>query len=91
MSQSTNVEAVYSVASLARRWACGPDTVYRLIAIGSLDHFKVGRKRGIRIRGEEVKRWEEQQNMQEATAASGAKVASGLPLSVLAKAGRARG
>jgi len=49
--------AVYSVASLAEHWGCGPDTVYSLIHSGNLKAFKLG-GRLYRIRADEVERYE---------------------------------
>lgn len=49
--------AVYSVATLAQRWECGEDTIYSMIRSGSLRAFKVGGKL-LRIRGDEVERFE---------------------------------
>lgn len=49
--------AVYSVATLAQHWGCGTDTVYSLIRGGELRAFKLGGKL-LRIRGDEVERFE---------------------------------
>ncbi len=49
--------AVYSVATLARHWGCGTDTVYALIHSGELRAFRLGGKL-LRIRGDEVERFE---------------------------------
>lgn len=51
------MSAVYSVASLAHHWECGPDTVYSLIRSGDLQAFRLGGKL-LRIRGDEVERYE---------------------------------
>lgn len=48
---------VYSVATLAKHWDCGTDTIYALIRAGSLKAFKLGDKL-LRIRAEEVERFE---------------------------------
>ena len=48
---------VYSVASLAAHWECGPDTIYALIHGGQLSAFRLGGKL-LRIRGDEVDRYE---------------------------------
>jgi excisionase family DNA binding protein len=47
----------YSVPSLAAHWGCAPDTVYSLIKGGDLQAFRVGGKL-LRIRAEEVERYE---------------------------------
>lgn len=47
----------FSVNSLAERWGCRPDTVYRMIRDGQLQAFRLGGKL-IRIRWEEVERFE---------------------------------
>lgn len=49
--------AVYSVATLAERWGCGPDTIYSLIRSGDITAFKLGGKL-LRIRADEVERYE---------------------------------
>lgn len=49
--------SVYSVATLAAHWGCGTDTVYALVRSGELRHFKLGGKL-IRIRADEVERYE---------------------------------
>ena len=48
---------VYSVATLAEHWGCGPDTIYGLIRSGDLAAFKLGGKL-IRIRADEVEKFE---------------------------------
>lgn len=48
---------VYSVATLARHWECGTDTIYSMIRSGDLQAFKVGGKL-LRIRADEVERYE---------------------------------
>lgn len=51
----------YSVPTLAQHWGCAPDTVYSLIKGGDLQAFRVGGKL-LRIRAEEVERYECQRN-----------------------------
>lgn len=55
------MNAIYSVASLAKHWGCGTDTVYSLIHSGDLKAFKLGGKL-FRIRADEVERYECQTN-----------------------------
>ncbi len=54
-------QRVYSVATLAEQWGCGTDTVYSLIHSGDLRAFRLGGKL-IRIRADEVERYECRQN-----------------------------
>ncbi len=49
--------AVFNVTGLADRWGCGTDTIYSLIHSGNLVAFKLGGKL-LRIRAEEVERYE---------------------------------
>ena len=49
--------AVFNVSGLADRWGCGTDTIYNLIHSGNLVAFKLGGKL-LRIRAEEVERYE---------------------------------
>lgn len=81
----------YSVATLAKKWECSPDTIYALINSGALQSFRLGRKRGIRIAEAEVLRWEESRHTQLETAGSPGTADIGLPTSVLAKIARVRG
>jgi len=53
--------SAFSVATLADHWGCSLDTVYAMVRSGQLRHFKVGGKL-IRIRADEVERFECQQN-----------------------------
>lgn len=48
---------VHTVATLASHWGCGTDTVYALIHSGQLRAFRLGGKL-LRIRAEEVERFE---------------------------------
>lgn len=50
---------IYTVADLAERWSCSTDLVYDLIHRGDLKSFKIG-KSAVRIRAEEVTRFENQ-------------------------------
>ena len=57
MGSKPMTNAVYSVPTLAERWGCGTDTIYTLIRSGDLTSFKLGGKL-IRIRADEVERYE---------------------------------
>ena len=48
---------IHSVATLADHWGCSTDTIYALVKSGELPHFNLGGKL-IRIRGDEVERFE---------------------------------
>lgn len=53
----------YTVAELAARWNCHPETVRRMIAAGTLEAFRVGREWRV---AEEVVRWIETKRLQPA-------------------------
>ncbi len=60
---------VHSVATLADHWGCSTDTIYALVKSGELAHFKLGGKL-IRIRSDEVERFECRSMPSEGIAAS---------------------
>ena len=86
---------VYSVKSLAQRWECSTRHVYDLISEGEITTFCLGKnKRGLRIRWEEVKRWEsarESRTETENTLLVSERAARPLPVSALKAVARASG
>lgn len=54
-----SARAAYSVSSLAERWDCTPDVIYRLVRTGQLQAFRLGGKL-LRVRVQEVERFESQ-------------------------------
>ena len=59
----SEVGVSYTVAELAARWNCHPQTIRRMIADGVLKAFRVGREWRV---AEEVVRWIETRQLQPA-------------------------
>lgn len=49
---------VFTPATLAARWGCSRRHVYALIDAGKIEAFRLGARRGVRIRAEVVETWE---------------------------------
>jgi len=47
---------VYTITTLAERWACSRVTIYKMIESGAIHAFRIGKN--VRISADEVRRYE---------------------------------